>query len=49
MKNVAVVYSEGKRGKYGRILITVPELQEMLISNGLAREYNGGKREGWCE
>ena len=21
----------------------------MLISNGLARAYKGGKRQGWCE
>ena len=24
MKNIGVVYSKGKRGKYGRILITAP-------------------------
>ena len=49
MKDNGIVYSEGKRGKYGRILVTAPKLQEMLTSNGLAREYDGGKREGWCE
>jgi len=24
-------------------------LADSLISNGLARPYDGGKRDGWCE
>lgn len=43
------LYTDGKRGKYGRLLVRAPELQEDLIELGLARPYNGGKREGWCE
>tara|TARA_B100000989_G_C19430878_1_gene422996 strand:- start:426 stop:788 length:363 start_codon:yes stop_codon:yes gene_type:complete len=49
MENVGVVYATGERGKYGRLLVTVPELQESLISKGLAKPYDGGKRQGWCE
>jgi|TARA_B100000073_G_C23254888_1_gene379908 endonuclease YncB( thermonuclease family) len=48
MENVGVVYSEGKRGKYGRLLVTTPDLQNALIENGLARPYDGGKRKSWC-
>ncbi len=49
MENVGIVYASGKRGKYGRLLVTVPELQESLISKGLAKAYDGGKRESWCK
>ncbi len=41
-----------RRGKYFRILADVyvdgEALSEKLISAGLARPYNGGTREGWC-
>lgn len=39
----------GDRGKYGRLIVEAPGLAESLISAGLAREYNGGKRKGWCD
>ncbi|MFT2112208.1 thermonuclease family protein [Marinomonas sp. 2405UD68-3] len=42
-----------KRGKYFRFLADVyidnVLLSERLISNGLARPYDGGRRDGWCE
>ena len=42
-----------QRGKYFRILANVMidgvNLADSLISNGLARSYDGGKRDGWCE
>ena len=45
------------RGKYGRVLATPYILNgeekidvcEMLVENGHAREYNGGKREPWIK
>ena len=49
MRQVGKVYSEGKRGKYGRLLVTVPELQAHLIEYDYARSYDGGKRESWCK
>ena len=49
MQTVGVVYSEGDRGKYGRLLVTTPDLQSSLIEKGLARVYDGGKRKSWCE
>lgn len=50
MKTVGKLYSDnGERGKYGRLLVSTPELQEELIANGLAREYDGGKRQSWCD
>lgn len=49
MRQVGKVYSEGKRGKYGRLLVTAPELRDHLIEYGYARAYTGGKREGWCD
>ena len=42
-----------KRGKYFRLIADVyvdnRNLSEMLIKNGLARPYRGGKRKGWCD
>ncbi len=42
-----------KRGKYFRLLADIyvdgKSLAALLISSGLARPYDGGKREGWCE
>ena len=49
MQTVGVVYSDGDRGKYGRLLVKTPDLQESLIEKGLARAYDGGKRKSWCE
>lgn len=42
-----------ERGKYFRLLSEVYidgfPLSDMLIKNNLARSYEGGKRQGWCE
>lgn len=41
-----------KRGKYFRILADVyvdgARLADELIRKGLARAYDGGRRDGWC-
>lgn len=41
-----------RRGKYFRLLAEVyvdgDNLSSMLINKGLAREYHGGRRSGWC-
>ncbi|MCU7877149.1 MAG: thermonuclease family protein [Candidatus Thiodiazotropha sp. (ex Lucinoma borealis)] len=43
---------EIRRGKYFRLLADVwvdgRRLSQQLITAGLARPYDGGKREGWC-
>ena len=44
-----VVYTSGRRGKYGRLLVMVPGLADSLVDRGLGRYYNGGKRKGWCD
>lgn len=40
------------RGKYGRPLARFWaggfEVSEVMVSSGLGRPYQGGKREGWC-
>lgn len=42
-----------QRGKYFRILANVSidgeDLSKQLIQAGLARPYDGGKRQGWCQ
>ena len=42
-----------QRGKYFRILAEVyvdnKNLAELLINAGLARVYDGGKRQAWCD
>lgn len=42
-----------QRGKYFRILANVSidgeDLGKQLIQAGLARPYDGGKRQGWCQ
>jgi len=39
--------------RYGRtltvMLIDGKDVADILIGEGLAREYHGGKREGWCD
>lgn len=44
---------ELERGKYFRILAVVSvdgeNLGQALIDEGLARPYDGGKRQGWCD
>jgi len=33
----------------GDVLIGDRYLSELLISNGFAKKYNGGKKESWCD
>ena len=42
------LYTDGKKGKYGRLLVSAPVLKRALIEAGLARDYHGTKRLGWC-
>ena len=49
-----VVLRDVKRGKYaGRVVAHVladdESLAGVLLRAGVAREYDGGKREGWCD
>lgn len=42
------------RGKYGRVVAEVfneagDSLADVLLAAGLARAYDGGRREGWCD
>ncbi|MDH5184880.1 MAG: thermonuclease family protein [Gammaproteobacteria bacterium] len=41
-----------KRGKYFRLLADVyvdnKNLTSLLIGKGFARQYSGGRRDGWC-
>ncbi|MBE8191782.1 MAG: hypothetical protein HAW64_06175 [Alphaproteobacteria bacterium] len=48
MRNGGKLYTNGKRGKYGRLLVKAPALQNKLIASGLARPYAGGRRLLWC-
>jgi endonuclease YncB( thermonuclease family) len=43
-----------RQDKYGRLLasITLPDgtdYASILLQRGLARKYNGGRKESWCE
>lgn len=44
--------TEGGRDRYGRglgrLLLDNQDVGTILISEGLARAYDGGKRAGWC-
>ena len=46
------VIESGKLDRYGRTLahLTVNgrDVGGVLIGEGLARPYNGGRRQGWC-
>ena len=42
------LYTDGRKDKYGRLLVSAPALKRALINAGLAREYHGKKRLGWC-
>ena len=43
------LYSSGERGKYGRLIVSAPDLRDSLIAANVARPYKGGKRKGWCD
>ncbi len=49
----AVIQESGKRDRYGRSLsklyIDGRDVADIMVSEGLARPYNGGKRKPWCE
>ena len=49
MSTVSTIYVSEEKDKYGRLIVTVPNLAEGLIEQGLARPYDGGKRLSWCE
>ncbi len=42
-----------ERGKYFRLVVDViadgESLADVLVRKGLARPYEGGRREGWCD
>ena len=42
------LYTDGRKDKYGRLLVSAPALKRNLMGAGLAREYYGKKRLGWC-
>ena len=35
--------------RYGRIVVRIDGLADALVARGLARYYNGGKRQSWCK
>ena len=49
LEKQGLLYTDGKRGKYGRLLVSAPDLRDTLISKKLARAYSGRKRSGWCD
>jgi endonuclease YncB( thermonuclease family) len=46
------VVESGRRDRYGRTLANVyvngRDVAEIMVEEGLARPYEGGKRESWC-
>lgn len=52
-QQATVTFCPSGKDRYGRtlavMLIDGKDVADILISEGLAREYHGGKREGWCE
>ena len=46
-KDNVVIHVSGK-DKYGRLISKVEGLGDMLIEKKLARPYDGGKRQSWC-
>lgn len=47
MKKGAKLSTRGERDRYGRLLVTAPDLRAMLIEAGVARKWKG-RRESWC-
>ncbi|MBO6826694.1 MAG: thermonuclease family protein [Sneathiella sp.] len=50
----AIPYEGKADGKFGRIIGTLytpngENINQMLVNKGLAREYDAGKRQSWCE
>ena len=50
---VEILLNDLQRGKYFRIVAKVyidgVGLEEELLQNGLAYQYNGGKKSNWCK
>ena len=50
---VEILLNDLQRGKYFRIVAKVyidgVSLEEELLQNGLAYQYNGGKKSNWCK
>ena len=52
----SIEFQSHERGKYGRVLATLyavtggkkTNINKLLVREGHAREYDGGKREPWC-
>ena len=48
----ARIVSSGRREKYGRtlarLMIGDRDAGDIMIAEGLARKYDGGRRESWC-
>ena len=53
LRDAAVQICPDGLDRYGRTLAVVmangEDVAEVLIAEGLAREYHGGRRDGWCE
>jgi len=43
-----VVVSNAKKEKYGRLLVEIPRVADALLQKGLARKYEGEKKQSWC-
>jgi endonuclease YncB( thermonuclease family) len=52
LKDATVAFCPDGVDRYGRRLAVVladdRDVAEVLIGEGLAREYQGGRRDGWC-
>ena len=46
------LFIQDERDRYGRglgsLLVDGQDVSDVLISEGLARRYRGGRRRGWC-
>lgn len=48
-KGSTIVLTVPRRDKYFRLEAEFPALQTALSSAGLAHDYEGGKKVGWCD
>jgi micrococcal nuclease len=51
---IAIAWTAHRYDSFGRMLVKVAaadvaDLGEALLGAGLAREYHGGRRAGWCD
>ena len=47
MQGAVTLATDGKRDRYGRLLVQAPELQARLLAAGLAQPSDG-QRKDWC-